>query len=127
MVEGKSQGKLHVELKAGAHTLSSGISRAQGGNDEAPSPHALLEASLSSCTILTLELYAQRKEWALGVVTCQVRIESESATGTVMERSISFSEKLTPEMRERLGQIADKCPIHKVLSGPITIQTTVVG
>jgi putative redox protein len=127
MVEAKSQGKLHVEISAGAHHLESGVSRAQGGDDEAPSPHAILEASLAACTILTLELYAQRKAWNIGIISCQVRIEAENESGTVIARTLSFSESLTADMRERLEQIANKCPIHKLLSGTVNIHTKLIG
>ena len=127
MVEGRGTGQLHVDIKAARHKIESGISVKDGGRDEAPSPHALLEAALASCTILTLELYAKRKEWTIGTTACQVRIESESASGTVMERTISFSETLTPEIRDRLEQIANKCPVHRVLSGSVTINTHLLG
>ena len=127
MVEGRGTGLLHVDLKAGRHKLESGISVKDGGRDEAASPHALLEAALASCTILTLELYAKRKEWTLGTIACQVRIEDETAAGTVFERTISFSETLTTEVRERLEQIANKCPVHRILSGSVTIHTKLVG
>lgn len=123
MVDGQSEGNLHVTIQAGEFNFASGVSRAQGGGGEAPDPHALLEASLSACTILTLELYAKRKEWKLGTVSCQVRIEKEGASGTEMIRTLTISEKLTPEIRARLLEIANKCPIHKILSGSVAIQT----
>lgn len=127
MVEGKGDGRIHARVTAGSFLIESGVDQASGGNNEAPSPHDLVEASLAACTILTLELYAKRKEWKLGTVTCSVKITSETSAGTEFVRTISFSESLTPEMRDRLEVIANKCPIHKLLSGSVTIKTSLLG
>ncbi len=122
MVQGEGK-DLHVEVQAGKHRIHSGISVADGGRDEAPSPHAMLEAALASCTILTLELYAKRKEWQLGTISCDVQIVEESKDKTKITRSIRFSEALTAEMGERLEVIANKCPVHRILSGAVEIAT----
>ncbi len=118
---------LHVEVTAGKHKIASGISIEDGGRDEAPSPHVMLEAALASCTILTLELYAKRKDWKLGTISCDVAITEESKESTQMTRSIRFSEALSDDMRERLEVIANKCPVHRILSSSVQITTKLEG
>jgi putative redox protein len=93
-----------------------------GGEDTGPSPHDLLAASLGACTALTLTLYARHKELPLQDV--QVRIEHDQEGGAyVLKRHIHYVGDLDAAQRARLTEIANKCPIHKVLSGEIRIVT----
>jgi len=127
MVHGSGKGKLHADIQAGSHTIASGLSLALGGEDEAPDPHAVLEASLAACTILTVQLYANRKGWAINSIDVTIRIDAEGKEGTRMTREISFGPGLNAEQIERLTEIANKCPIHRLLTGPVTIDTKVLG
>ncbi|RYZ51210.1 MAG: OsmC family peroxiredoxin, partial [Proteobacteria bacterium] len=86
---------------------------------------ALLEASLAACTILTLQLYANRKQWDLGGIEVDIKISKENKDGTVITRSIAFKNSLVAEKVERLTEIANKCPIHNLLVGSVAIETTV--
>ncbi|RZA14663.1 MAG: OsmC family peroxiredoxin [Proteobacteria bacterium] len=126
MTHGKGEGQLHADIKAGAHTLISGLSAKLGGIDDGPDPHALLEASLVACTILTLQLYANRKQWDLKSIEVDVSIESETKEGTKMLRSIRFGAPLPADQIERLTEIANKCPIHNLLTGSVSITTKVL-
>ena len=113
---------LGASLNVRFHTLSSGISGEQGGDDSGPNPHELLEASLASCTLITLQLYAARKRWEIGDTSAHVTIESENPGETVISLSLHFDRSLDDEMRARLGEIAGRCPVHKLLSSPILIK-----
>lgn len=90
------------------------------GNDLGPTPGELLASSLIACTNITLKMYAQRKEWPLEKVETTVDLNEKEAT---INRQINLSGKLSTEQKERLLQIADKCPIHKLLSQGIKIST----
>lgn len=125
MIHASNKNNLHVDMTSASHSIPSGLSLALGGNNEAPDPHALLEASLAACTILTLQLYANRKQWDLGGIEVDIKILKENKEGTVISRSIAFTNTLDAEKIERLTEIANKCPIHNLLVGSVAIETTV--
>lgn len=97
-----------------------------GGTNEGMAPGALLLASLGSCTAITIRMYADRKEIPLETIKIDLAIckEEEMSKETKITRKIEFTGDLTQEQRERLMLIADKCPIHKLLTNPIKITTT---
>jgi putative redox protein len=96
-----------------------------GGTQKGMNPHELLLGSLASCTAITLRMYANRKEWPLDSVQVNVNItvEADATKGTIIERSIQLNGNLSSEQKERLLYIANRCPIHKILSGTLQIQT----
>lgn len=95
----------------------------KGGEDTGAAPHELLLAALGSCTAMTLKVYAERKGWPLKDV--RVTLNGNHVDGAlVISRHLAIEGELDAEQRERLVGIADKCPVHKTLSGTITITTT---
>lgn len=65
MIQGYRKENLVAEISAGRHRLLSGMSEELGGHDEGLNPHEILEAALAACTIITLQMYANRKQWNL--------------------------------------------------------------
>jgi putative redox protein len=124
MVRGNRHGNLGASIKTEKHTLLSGVSEKLGGNDEGPGPHQLLEAALAACTIITVQMYANRKQWNLKSTQVVVQIESENDEGTHLKREIKFEGDLSEDQKQRLLEIANRCPIHKLLSHPISITTS---
>lgn len=114
------------EIRAGAHTLLADETVAHGGTDRGPSPHELLLAALGACTSMTVSMYARRKQWPLEDVRVELRHGRDDA-GERIERDIELVGALDVEQRARLLEIANKCPVHRSLSGPLTIHTTIVG
>ena len=126
MVQGTRPDKLTALLKVRDHEILSGISETIGGHDEGFDPHELLQAALTACTIITVQMYADRKKWEL--VSTDVKVESTtSAEQTLFTREISFRGNLDEDQKARLLDIANHCPIHKLLSGPIKIETKLQG
>jgi putative redox protein len=123
MVEGKRIEKLAVEIKSGAHTWLADVPAKLGGADRGPGPHELLESALTACTIITVQMYANRKGWPLTSTNVKVTVDKEGAESHIA-REISFVGELSDEQKARLLEIADKCPIHKLLTSHISITTT---
>ena len=100
-----------------------------GGKDLGPSPYELLASSLAACTAITLSMYAKRKNMPLEGIEVNIRLLAGSENGkyhTRLEREIDLAGLLRPEEKERLLQIANACPIHKIHSYPIEIHTHLV-
>src|SRR5271157_328563 len=118
-------GKIAHEIRIGAHVLLSDAAKTAGGDDLGPNPHELLDAALASCTALTLMLYAQRKGWVLNGV--ETEVSHDEANGVYrMRRDIRLVGGLQPDERERLLEIANKCPVHRILVGSVEINSALV-
>lgn len=102
---------------------SAGVDAPPGVTPQAPSPHDLLDSALAACTALTLEIYAQRRGYALQSVHVEVSHE-EGPGAYALTRRIRLDGALDDAQRADLLRVAEKCPIHKVLSGDIAIQTS---
>lgn len=70
-------------------------------------------------------MYANRKGWPLE--NADVIISYEESPGHYrLKREITLQGNLDEEQRQRLLEIANKCPIHRVLTGEITIESALV-
>ncbi len=98
-----------------------------GGNDLGPDPFTLLLSSLASCTLSTLRMYIDRKAWDIKNINIVVNMyqNNENDITTTFERSITFDESISDEMKERLLLIAKKCPVSKILEHNIVINTKI--
>ncbi|WP_316789285.1 OsmC family protein [Pedobacter frigoris] len=115
-----------TKIYAGGHFIYADEPESIGGSDEGMNPGALLLASLGSCTAITIRMYADRKGYALDGIKISLAIcdEKDMNKETVITRKIELLGAISSEEHERLMQIADKCPIHKILTNPIKIETT---
>jgi putative redox protein len=116
---------------AGRHVLVADEPERLGGTDAGPTPYQLLAAALGACTTMTLRMYATRKKLALDHVACDVthgRCHADDcggADGKVDEfrRTIRLTGDLTDAQRQRLLEIADRCPVHHTLQSRAVIRT----
>jgi putative redox protein len=105
------------EIEIREHRLIADEPEDRGGGDQGPKPTELLAASLASCAAITIEMYADRKEWDLGQVEVQVEFtETTSDTPAKFEVKIRVPTDLDDEQRKRILVIAGKCPVHKALA-----------
>ena len=105
------------EIEIREHRLISDESQEDGGKDSGPRPTELLAAALASCTAITLEMYANRKEWELGQVEVAVEFETPTReTPPALAVKIRIPADLSDEQREKLLTIAAKCQTTSALA-----------
>jgi putative redox protein len=122
LVKAVSAEGLAMRASAGPNAIVADEPVQSGGADSGPSPHELLLASLGTCTAITLRLYARRKGWPLE--DAHVRVSGSTVDGVfVISCQVDLEGNLDTEQRARLLDIAGRCPVHRTLTGQISIQT----
>lgn len=133
-VEETREGHFTQQVRAGRHVMIADEPHAVGGDDRGPGPYNYLLAGLGACTSMTMRMYAERKGWPLERVSVSLRhakihardcADCETAEGKIdeIEREIQISGDLDDQQRERLMEIADKCPVHRTLTSENRIRT----
>jgi putative redox protein len=120
------EGPLQQKLTTGDLHYLSDVEISKGGSGTGPSPHEYLGAALAACTSMTLKMYSERKAMNLKNAIVTVDIERHNDI-EILTRHIELVGDLDDQQRERLLEIAQKCPIHKALAGEIQIKTQLVN
>lgn len=97
-----------------------------GGRDLGPDPYSLLLSSLAACTLSTLRMYIDRKGWNIAEINISLNLfqENNGKLITTIAKTLTFPPTVDREQRARLLEIAEKCPVSKLLKGTILINTT---
>ena len=113
-----------TEIRSETNFIVSDEPESSGGKDLGFSPKELLAASLASCTGITLRMYANRKGWDLTDIKVEITFDTDSVDNKFkIIRNIILSGSLDDSQKARLLNIADKYPIHKIITNPIEITT----
>ena len=122
----RENGSLKHEIEIRDHEVVADEPEKSGGSDAGPSPQELLAASLASCTAITIEMYANRKGWDIGDIAVDVDYEpAQRGSPTKFGMKVLLPKELPEEQRERLMQIAAKCPVHRTLEGEVMFEESV--
>ncbi|MCB8918162.1 MAG: OsmC family protein [Ardenticatenaceae bacterium] len=124
-----------VAISNGRHTILADEPEHDGGYDAGPNPYDLLLAGLAACTVITLHMYADRKQWPLEKVhvrldhrkisasECDDCESTGSAKVDIIDMDLSFEGALDAEQTARLMEIAKRCPVHRTLLSETKIRT----
>lgn len=127
-----------TSMKVGNHYMMADEPEDFGGNDFGPSPYELVSAGLSACTAMTIQMYVKRKGWDLQNVEvhtsyskshaddCQ-DCESPGAKIDTFHRELKLTGSIDEKQRQRILEIADKCPVHKTLHSETQVITRVIS
>ncbi len=111
-----------VTLQNGRHEFLSDEPVDIGGEDAGPAPDELLEAALASCTVITLRMYADRKNWPVTEIDVTISLERTLAK-TIFTRNITIRGSVDEVQKQRLLEIAKSCPVSKTLLGEVEINS----
>jgi len=136
IVTAKSLTNYQVQIEVGRHEFIAD-EPLEIGDDQGPDPYSLLLSSLAACTIMTVQMYARRKDWPLEGVKmrlstrkvhakdCKACRSDPTAKVDFIEGKIKFEGDLSDSQVKRLGEIAGKCPVHRTLTSETIISTEV--
>lgn len=121
--------KYRTEVRASGHTVIADEPLEVGGQDEGINPNEFLLGSLGTCTAMTLRMYADRKGWPVDRITVDLTMDTVKGNQqqtTYIKRHIKIDGDINAEQRQRMLEIADSCPLHKILSNPVVISSNLL-
>lgn len=118
--------KLAQTVHIRSHTLAADISEAEGGDDAGPSPHDLYDAALGACKALTVMWYARKKGIPVeDIQTLVKRDDSGERAGVYrLATTLKIHGDLSDAQLQELQAVAQKCPVHKLMTQVTTEITT---
>lgn len=131
VVAENSAGRYQQQVTVATHTLIADEPVSMGGNDAGPAPFDYLLTALGACTSMTLRMYAELKQLPLERVSVTLTHEKIEVEGRGkidrISRRIRLEGNLTPEQRNRMLEIANRCPVHRTLSGNLEIDSSLAA
>lgn len=115
-----------TQISNGRNSLVADEPKSAGGDDGGMAPFELLQAALGACTNMTLKLYAARKKWPLSEVYTHMSFRRDTIDNEKIEtitKKIELEGDLSEEQKQRLLEIAARCPVNKTLMAGVKIET----
>ena len=112
-----------VDIDVSGHAITGDEPVSGGGTDIGPAPYDLLLAALGECTVMTVRWYAQREGWKLEKVEARLTHVKDGKTDRFVKEITLHGDGLTEAQREKLVEIAAKCPVQRTLEGTPVIET----
>ncbi|MGD9508215.1 MAG: alpha/beta fold hydrolase [Geminicoccaceae bacterium] len=135
LVEETGQGRFQHRITVGPHGFLADEPPSFGGAGSGPGPYDLLLAALGACTSMTMRLYAERKDWPLTAISVRLRHAKihardcadcetrDDARVDEISKEIALEGPLDATQRERLLEIAARCPVHRTLQSEVKIRS----
>ena len=126
-----------TQLQTKKHSFIGDEPKSVGGDDFGPSPYEYLNAAIATCTAMTLKLYAERKKWDLKEVFVYISHEKKHSDELMRDvekpgyldhisKRLKFIGNLDDKQKNRLKEIASKCPVHKTVAGEVIFDTKII-
>jgi putative redox protein len=127
IIDETNTGKFQVKVRAGSSTFLVDEPAAVGGLDSGPNPYDLLGAAVGSCSLMTMRLYANRKQWPLERIRVKVTHHRDGLAGRDrFVREIQLIGALTEDQRQRIIAISKRCPVHLTIERGSDIETVLL-
>lgn len=122
-IEETSESAYAVSINVNGHTLKGDEPVSLGGGNLGPAPYDLLLAALGECTAMTVRWYALQKKWPLEKVEVKLSHQKINKVDTFEKQVIVHGDSLTAEQRQKLVDVAAKCPVQRTLESEVVIRT----
>lgn len=118
-----------VALSIDGHPFVIDADAGEGGDGLGPNPTRALEGALAACGVITMRMYAERKGWPLEAASIEVRRAegADAHAARILEKSVALEGPLDDEQRRRLAEIADRCPVHRILTEGVEIRPSLAA
>jgi putative redox protein len=123
LVEETGESAYAITISVSGHTLKGDEPISFGGGNLGPAPYDMLLAALGECTAMTVRWYALQQKWPLEKVEVKLTHQKIDKVDTFEKQVIVHGDKLTPEQRKKLVDIAAKCPVQRTLESDVVIRT----
>lgn len=121
-VEETGESAYAVSISVSGHTIKGDEPVSFGGGNLGPAPYDLLLAALGECTAMTVRWYALQQKWPLEKVEVKLSHQKVNKVDTFEKQVIAHGDRLTPEQRKKLMDVAAKCPVQRTLQSDVVIR-----
>lgn len=111
-------------IATGHHRLTADEGPELGGKDAGPAPYDLILSALGACTVITLRMYAERKQWAVTAVHADVHFKRGDDKVESIDRVLHIEGTVDAEQKKRMAEIAERTPVTLTLKRSLEIRTT---
>lgn len=111
-------------IATGHHRLTADEGAELGGKDAGPGPYDLLISALGACTVITLRMYAERKQWPVTAVHADIHFTRSADKVESIDRVLHIEGAVDAEQKKRMAEIAERTPVTLTLRRSLEIRTT---